>query len=199
MEPRTSEVLQALVGRLDGDRISLGDIDAALQDRAFGLLMLVFALPNTLPISIPGVSGVLGTPILLLAVQLLMGYRRPWLPVWMSRRSFPRASFVRVTDRTVPWLERLERLLRPRLCALTGRTAERFLIGGAAVVLAAALALPIPFGNTLPALALTFLSLGLLERDGAAVLVGLSIGLAALGVAGAVLTGGWAALQAVAG
>ncbi|MBF0307243.1 MAG: exopolysaccharide biosynthesis protein, partial [Alphaproteobacteria bacterium] len=58
---RTSGILRDLAAGLPGERVTLGEIDAALADRAFGLLMLVFALPNTLP-SLPGMSAVLGMP-----------------------------------------------------------------------------------------------------------------------------------------
>ncbi len=187
--PRTSQVLNGLAAGFTGERVSLGDIDAAMQDRAFGLLMLVFALPNLLPVSIPGMSAVTGLPLVLIGFQLLAGASKPWLPSWLARRSFPRTEFARFLSRALPWLERIEKLLRPRLAGMTRRGVERFLIGGLAVVLAATLALPIPFGNMLPAFALVLFALGLLERDGVAVLAGLLVGLAGLAVVAGIYGG----------
>ena len=60
-------------------------------------------------------------------------------------------------------------------------------------MLAAILMLPIPLGNTLPALAISLLALGVLERDG----VWIAIGLLASAVAGVVVSGVvWAMIKA---
>jgi len=45
------------------------------------------------------------------------------------------------------------------------------------VVLAAVSTLPIPFGHNLPALGLVLIGLGLIERDGLAIVIGSAIGL----------------------
>ena len=49
--------------------------------------------------------------------------------------------------------------------ALTGDTPER-VIGAFYLVLAVILTLPIPLGNVLPALAISIIALGMIERDG---------------------------------
>ncbi len=46
---RTSDAFRALKTIGTGDRISLGELTAALGDRGFGLLVLIFALPNIIP------------------------------------------------------------------------------------------------------------------------------------------------------
>lgn len=50
-----------------------------------------------------------------------------------------------------------------------------------AFILAIILFLPVPFGNTLPALAIAVLALAVLERDGVAAIVGALIGLVGIG------------------
>ncbi len=187
--PRTSRVLREFAETIEGERVRLRDIDAAMQERAFGLLMLVLALPNVLPVTLPGVSTLLGVPLMLLAAQLIAGYRKPWLPNWIGGRSFSRRDFLRFLRHALPWLQRLEAMLRPRLAALTSRRAERFLVGGLALVLSCVMILPIPLGNMLPAVAMVMLALGLLEQDGLAVLAGVAVGVAGLGLAGGVVAG----------
>jgi hypothetical protein len=66
---------------------------------------------------------------------------------------------------------RLEQLTRPRLHILTGAVAE-ILMGTACVGLAIIMALPVPFGDMLPGLAMMFFALGVMQKDGASVLVG---------------------------
>jgi hypothetical protein len=82
----------------------------------------------------------------------------------------------------------VERLLKPRLLALTTPYAERF-IGGFCIVLAIGAAAPIPFGHNLPALSLALIGLGLVESDGLAILAGTALGLLGFIVAGLVLSG----------
>ncbi len=165
-----SAVLQALADDDTRERISVSDLLAALGDRALAALLFVFALPNVLPVP-PGTSVVLGTPLVFLAAQLALG-RAPWLPSVIMQRSMLRADFASLVRRMAPWLVRGERLLRPRLMALTTPPIE-YVVGLVCLALALVLALPIPLGNVLPALAICLLALGVLERDGLWVLAGL--------------------------
>ncbi|MFM9861490.1 exopolysaccharide biosynthesis protein [Pseudoxanthobacter sp. M-2] len=169
-ERRLSAILAALVADGTRTRIGIGELVGAMQGRAFGVLMFIFAIPNVLPTP-PGVSSVLGAPLLLLSLQLALGRPAPWLPKFIARRSLPAAEFGAVVRRVVPWIARAERLLKPRLGTLARPPAER-LIGFVCLLLAIVLFLPIPLGNMLPALAISIFSLAILERDGVAVLIG---------------------------
>ncbi|HKQ56155.1 MAG TPA: exopolysaccharide biosynthesis protein [Methyloceanibacter sp.] len=185
---RTSHVLRDFVMSHSEPRISLAALRDALGDRGFGVLLFIFALPNLVPVNIPLLSAVLGLPLVLLAAQLTYGRHKPWFPHWLTRRSFPRESFANVVLRSLPYLEGAERLLRPRLTGLLSWTGER-LVGLALLILAIVLALPIPFANFLPALAIAIIGLAIVEKDGLAVLVGLAVGVASLIVAAAVVIG----------
>ena len=193
-EPQGSVPLSVLLFRLANDtsreRISVGDLLAALGDRAIGALMFFFAAPNILPVP-PGVSTLLGAPLLFLSAQLMLGMR-PWLPEVVTRRSISRDDLATLVRRIVPWLAKAEKLLRPRALVLVRPPVEYF-VGLVCLVLAAILMLPIPLGNTLPALAISLLALGVLERDG----VWIAIGLLASVVAGTVVWGVlWAMIKA---
>lgn len=172
-----SEVLRALADDDSRERIAIGDLLAALGDRAIGALMFVFSVPNVLPTP-PGTSTILGPPLIFLAAQLALG-RKPWLPGFITRRSLARTDFQAVINRIAPWLERAEKLLRPRATFLAAPPME-YVVGVLCLVLAVVLALPIPLGNILPALGIALLSLGILERDGYWVAVGLAVGVGAL-------------------
>jgi hypothetical protein len=186
-----SVVLFRLVHDSRRERISIGDLLTALGDRAVGALMFVFAAPNILPVP-PGVSTLLGAPLLFLSAQLMLGMR-PWLPGFVTRRSLSREDLASVVRRIVPWLAKAEKLLKPRANVLT-RPPVEYVAGFVSLVLAVILMLPIPLGNTLPALAISVLALGVLERDG----VWIALGFLASAVAGAVVGGVvWAMIKAV--
>lgn len=179
-----SDVLQWLAHEPGRERVSVRDLIDALGDRALGALMFLFAFPNVLPVP-PGTSAVLGTPLVFLAAQLMFG-RRPWLPAVVSRRSMAHADFVLLVRRIAPWLKRGERMLRPRLGWLALPPME-YLLGAVCLLLALVLALPIPLGNILPALAISVLALAILERDGLWVLYGLGLALVAASVVSGVV------------
>jgi hypothetical protein len=160
------------------------DLLVALSDRAIGALIFVFAFPNIVPMP-PGVSSVLGAPLLFLTAQLALG-RSPWLPTVIADRSMDRIHFATVVRRIAPWLARAERLLRPRAQALARPPFEN-LIGGICVLLSIILFLPIPMGNMPPAIAICLFALAILERDGIWVLAGLCATIAAIAISWGVL------------
>jgi hypothetical protein len=183
----TSDVLLRLVRDFPGDRLTMGDIVNGLEDRAFGLLMLLFALPNCPPMpGIPFLSTLTGTPLAFFAGQLALGHHTPWLPKWLLRRSIERAQLLRALERIAPHVRRVEGLLKHRWPHLAVGTGER-VAATAAFVLAVILALPLPGGNLLPAWAISFFSLGIIERDGVCIAIGWVVTVLALALVTLVL------------
>src|SRR3989338_11279386 len=75
---RMSELLKSIAADSTQERITIADLLSAMEGRAFGALLLLFAFPNILP-SPPGLAGVLGVPLVYLASQLIL-WRRPFFP-----------------------------------------------------------------------------------------------------------------------
>lgn len=164
--------------RGDGERVSVGEILDALDARAFGLVTLVFSLPSIVPMP-PGVPTVVGIALLIVAVQMVIGRHELWLPRFLSKRSFARKALVSAFEKLAPRLEAVERLTKPRLLFMTGKIGT-VLIGLVVLFMALVLILPLPpGGNFPPALACAILGMGLAERDGAVVLFGLVVSVAA--------------------
>jgi hypothetical protein len=161
-----SEVLSDLVAG-ETPRVSVGQILHAFGDRAYGALLLVFALPNALPMP-PGTSAILGAPLLFIAFQLMIGRPVLWLPKLITERSLKREDFRTLAIKIDPWVKKFERLLKPRFQILTSPFADR-LTGAACLILSIILTLPIPFGNMPPAVAITAFALGMIESDGYAI------------------------------
>ncbi|MEN9894411.1 MAG: hypothetical protein RIR97_263 [Pseudomonadota bacterium] len=183
---KLSDILRRIADDPIHERISIRMLFDVLGDRAFGALMLVFAIPNCLPTP-PGTSAILGAPLIFLTLQLMLGMK-PWLPKFIADRSLARADFARIIDRANPWLAYAERLLRQRLTFLTQRPAE-YVIGFLCFVMAIVLTLPIPLGNMPTAFAICLFSFGILERDGVWILAGLAVFAGSLFVAGSVVYG----------
>ena len=182
-----SNLLVEYAQGLHDERVSIRDILESLGNRSFGFMLFLFALPNSLPmIGIPGVSTVTGIPILFIALQMALGYERVYLPAWIAKRSMATVDFQQFIAKAEPWLRKIEKLMRPRGRAfLTGRTEP--LLGLICSILAFLLILPIPFGNLLPALGIVLISLGLIERDGLVVLLGIAFGVVSCFVLGGLI------------
>ena len=181
-----SDLLLALAQREAVEQVSIHNLLDALGDRALGAVIFLFAFPNVLPLP-PGTSFILGAPLVFLAAQLMLA-QPPWLPHFIGKRAMAQSNFAALVARIVPWLVRAEKLLKPRLLVLTSGAMER-VTGGLCLLMAVLLALPIPLGNMLPALAISIMALGLLARDGVWVLIGLAVTTAASVVVSGVVIG----------
>jgi hypothetical protein len=189
-----SEVLKRLAERTEAESIEIGELIEALKDRSFGVIIILFALPNTI---LP-VAWVLGTPILLLSIQMMLGRQKPWLPDFMKRQTLGRETFKKVIDYVVKYLAIIESWLKPRWNFLTTDTMER-VIGAYMTFLTIVLLVPVPFGNALPSFGIGIIAAGLLEKDGAAIVVGAIVGLAGTVYVVALIGGVWAATKAIFG
>lgn len=169
--PRTSELLAAVLAANTSERVSVGDLLDALRNRAFGISFLLFGLPNCIPMP-PGIPVICGIVLGLIGLQMAIGRQELWLPDWLARRTFSRAVLDTIVSRSRPYIEKFERLSRPRLEQFAGPLARR-LVGATVVLLGFILLLPIPFlGNLPPGFAVCIFGLGLVERDGGVILAG---------------------------
>lgn len=180
-DSRISDVLAAFRADLPPGRVTLGDLIDALGDRSFGSIMLALAMPTIMPVPL-GVSVLFDLPILFFSAQLTLGRGAVGLPRWLLRRSLDPATAGRLLDSVLPRLRLLERALKPRLLHLTTPERERRL-GVICFLLAMIAIVPLPLTGWLPGFGLVLISLGLIERDGAAVAIGLGLGVAAVAVA----------------
>jgi hypothetical protein len=166
-----TDAIDVLSSGCAGERISIDDLLSALGARCFAGLLFLFAAPNVLPTP-PGVDLVTAVPLALLSLQLVSGARRPGLPDFLLRREISTERFAMLGARLSPLTRRAEFLLTRRLDVLSGLVARR-LIGLVCLALTVMLALPVPFGNAAPGAAISLFALGMMARDGIAVLAGL--------------------------
>lgn len=155
----------------------MGFIVVKMRRRSFGGLLLILAALGL----IPGISTLAGLAMLVPAVQMAMGFRAPRLPRFIRRRRIGASALRALGGRAVPWIERIERYVRPRLIPLTMPPVQ-IAIGILTLGLALLVMLPVPFSNLPPALAVLCFSLGLFERDGLLIGLGLVLAVVALAI-----------------
>lgn len=154
---------------------TLGDVITRLDERAFGMMLLLLALPCCLPF-IYLLPQIVALPMLALAGQLALGRHAPWLPAKLKNRNFQIHHFEGVLERSDKYLGVIERFAKPRLTFLTDQPGIR-VIGVLLIIPTASILIPLPSTNTVPGIGVAIASLGLIERDGILILLGLMIGL----------------------
>ena len=185
---RTSETLRNLLKNKNERSFTVKKISEALGTSSFGASLLVFSIPEVVPIPIPGMSAIVALPTGVISAQMIAGHKQVRLPKWLLKRSVPRKALATAIHAILPVLERMERATRPRGRWVSNPLVKR-LLGVFIFLLALAIALPVPGTNMPPAIAIFVTSLGMIEQDGWMIALGILIGLASMVLIGGLALG----------
>lgn len=158
---------------------AVGDIIDRFGQSGFGFVILLLALPALIPI--PGPFGfVFGSCLALVSLQVLAGSQKLWLPNRVRAYVIDGGRLSSGIMHAADWLRWTERWVSPRRGPEWVVRHLRPVVGLPVLILALIVAIPIPFGNIVPCLALMLLALGLIAEDGLALVAGLGTGLVAV-------------------
>lgn len=191
---RTSDVLKALLESNSDEWFTVEQICAGLGTSSFGVSLLAFSIPEVVPIPVPGISAIVALPTGVVSAQMMAGKKELRLPKWLLRRKVPRKALSAAIHAVLPALRRIEKGAKPRGRWVSNPLTQR-LLGLFIFVLALFIALPIPATNMPPAIAIFITSLGMVERDGVLICVGILIGLASMVLIGALALGSFSLLR----
>jgi hypothetical protein len=172
-----AEKLGRLLDNLPQGRVPLGAIVDALGSAGTGLCLLLFGLTAL----VPGIAPVFGVALCAISLGLVVGREEPYLPEFMRRWSMDSERLRAGLRRLIPRVARVETWLHPRATHLLHGAGLR-LIGFASLINGILIVLPIPFGNTVPAIAMLVLALGLVTADGIAASLGIAATLIAIAI-----------------
>jgi len=161
-----TDILRELKETMSGGKtLTVGVLVKHFGVRGFAFLLLVPALLNIVIFMVPGLSLLLGLPIVILTVQMVLGLRAPLLPGFVRQRTISRAALAKGLDIAIAGMLRAEPLIKPRLPFLAGPHLDR-LHSFLALLLSVLMAMPIPILNLSPSFGLVVLALGMMQRDG---------------------------------
>ncbi len=181
-EHTTSDLFEIVVAVNTQESMTVGEIKNALHERGFGILMAIAALPLCLPIPVPpGYTTFFSIPLFIFSAQMIFGMNAPWLPAWIERKQIKHANLEKLVAKANPWLRKIEDRMQPRLTYIAAHMWER-VIGIFSFVFAVSIAIPLPLTNFLPGWGILIMSLGLLNKDGLTMLVGMIIGTIGVGI-----------------
>lgn len=166
-EPQVETLSSILSAALDTNQdsfVTVGEIADRVEERGFGLFLILLALPTMIPVLPPGASAVTGALYALLGMQMLMGMHEPWLPGRIRNYRLSPKALNLLQQRGVRFMQRVERMSRPRWLFAERkpflRTVALIIIGIGIILF-----LPLPFMNTLPGLAMAVIGIGFINRD----------------------------------
>jgi len=156
----TSVILRRLIDNIPSDTFTLNWVVENMPNRSYGVVILFLGLISFIPI----ISIFSRLLIMLFALQIVLGFRRPALPKRIMMRALPSRHLSRLPSYTFSVLTYIEKTIRPRWEPYLG--VRR--LSGVIVFLISLVSLltPLPFANV-PAAAITVLmALAYLEHDG---------------------------------
>lgn len=174
---KLTSILKKVRSESEQNDIVLGDVLLALEYRGYGPLVLAAALLTVLPTgAIPGVPTLTGILVAYITVQMLLGFRHPWLPNVLMQRKISRETFDKAANKFGFATRQIDKLITPRLGYLFNGLTIRLV---AIVCFVLALTMPplevVPFLAFLPAVAISCFGLSLSAQDGLLLLLGFLI------------------------
>ncbi len=189
----TTQVIEDVVSNSSADRIPVRDLVEAMESVGFGLAMMVFAFGVIIPMP-PPIPGIISIPLMIFSLQMIAGYASPKLPKKFSDMSVKRSILAMLVKKSVPYIRKVERFLRPRWSFMINQTAER-IIGIFTLLFSFFVLLPLPLSNFIPGLGVLIISFGLLGKDGLVIIVGMFVGMMGIAISITAVLLGVEALQ----
>lgn len=174
--PLSDELADWLGG--EGDR-TLGGLVEVFEEKSFAILFVLLLGVPALPLPTAGATHVFEAVAALVAVQLIIGRDRIWLPQRWRKIELGGARqqrFIRALLKAIRWLERFS---RPRMRFLFDHRLSNAAFGLVVVAFTAGAFFAPPFSglDTLPSLGVVVVSLGVLLEDILVVLAGVALGI----------------------
>lgn len=188
--------LEAIIKKIPSGSVTLTEIFDIIGSDSLMLITIFLSLVFIIPVSIPGVSTVFGAAILLIGLSELFN-RKLYLPKRIASRPIAGEKLIGAMKRALVWLRRLEKISKPhRIPSIVKAT----LINKLGYILAALLLMVpfgfVPFSNTLPAIALIFFAIGVIQKDGLSTLFGHLMNVATIIYFGFLIAGGgWTIME----
>ncbi|MBU6234339.1 MAG: exopolysaccharide biosynthesis protein [Alphaproteobacteria bacterium] len=169
---KLSHLFEKVLTPFAGKNTKVGNIVNALHERGFGVLLVLFTLPLSIPIpKIPPLDTILGIPLFYLCLQMILGRDTPRLPQKVLDYEISGDFLIKAFGKGKPWIEKFERLFKPRLTDKFSDHALSLICGSLGMLMTCSVLLPFPFSNTVPSICMLVMAMGIVCRDGLAALI----------------------------
>ncbi len=177
---RLSQVLRGILSDNPGVKtFSVERILASIGDNGFEASLMMFSLPAIVPVPRP--MGMVALPTGAIACQMAAGQEKIRLPRFIRNKSVSRRALAVSIHAILPVLEAAEKVVRPRW-SWVNHSMWRRAIGLFVLLMVIGIAFPLFGFNSLHATSIFVISLGMAEKDGLAVMIGVAAGVLSLAI-----------------
>lgn len=168
-------ILQSLSDQAKSSPTSLANVVSQLDEAAFTFLAIILVLPFIQPIPLGPFTIAVGLVFILLGWQLLQGATFPLLPNKVSKIILPPKTWSSIVGVCIKFVGFFRKITKARhqylVQGISGQKLKGMIFLAGGILLTAPFPIPLPFNNTLPALAILFACIADLEKDGLMVYV----------------------------
>ena len=168
-EPLSVSLRRIVSNHVADGGITLNELMQRTEGRGVFLIIILLSLPFITPLTLAGLSTILGWVIVLLALQLARAVP-PRLPKRIGDRPISTQRLEKVVNGSVKFLQFIEKWVRPRRTQwMSWRAAHcgnALLLAFMGFLLALPIPPVIPFSNTLPCYAIILIAASMMEEDG---------------------------------
>ena len=166
-------IIDEAIEAADGDSISLRGLLAAWGDRSYGPLFVILGFIAGTPLAIvPGAAALVAVVIILLALQMVVGFRYPWMPEFLMAKTIAVEKVRHAQQQSLPYMKAIDRFITQRMTWAVNAVMRR--IAAFLVLIISILMIPldaVPFIVAAPAWTVVLFGLALTARDGLLLLV----------------------------
>jgi hypothetical protein len=182
-QPSSEKVSDQIERWLDeSDDHTVGALLDLFEEKSFALLFIILLGVSALPVPTGGATHVFDVLAVLVAAQLVVGWDEVWIPKRWRKLKLAGSKQRRFLNGLLKFLRFLERFSRPRLRILFDHRASDVIFGLTVILFTTGAFFAVPFSglDTLPALGVVLVSVGVLLEDFVIVALGWLVGLAGI-------------------
>lgn len=163
---------------------TLNNLAETFAEKSFAVLIMLLMLLAATPLPTGGITHIFEVITMLLALELIFGFKTIWLPEKLKNRhtgKFITGKAIPIMINRIRWLEKYS---RPRLNKGINHHVSLRLLGLVILIftITAFLAPPFTGLDTIPSMAVVLICLGLILSDGAMLMIGTFVGLLGMGI-----------------
>ncbi len=182
-----NQALESLGNRKESGKTKIEDIIAEFHEIGFAVVMFMLSMPVAIPLPYPpGSTAIFGIPLLILSIQMILGYDKVGLPKMMTKYHISNTKIIIFSLKAIKLLPKIEyyievfsNILKKIFSPFTYILQSIFpvnnssllikimekIMGAISFISAICISSPIPFTHSIPAWGIAIMSLGLLRRD----------------------------------
>ncbi|WP_341753659.1 exopolysaccharide biosynthesis protein [Candidatus Tisiphia endosymbiont of Dioctria rufipes] len=192
---KVSSVFYKLGQKEKKEKTRISELLVDFHENGLLLMILFFAIPVAIPLPYPpGFATIVGIPLMILSIQMLLGFRQVSLPSKINNYQISNGILINISDKIVPKIKFVEKYIRPRFSFAASIYCEQF-IGLISLICSIAISIPLPLTNAIPALGITIMALGLLNRDGLTIVLGFITSIVGLIIAFIAIAASWISIK----